>query len=433
MTLDELKGRRIGLLLSGGGAKGAYQIGCWKALRELGLDNFTAIAGSSVGAMNAVLVGTGRLDKAERAWRRLQSADVFCLSIRRALLLPLWIVAALGSEFSPFKITRFADTTAHEHTLWRYAYPITCAAAAAAVWGSRPWLHGQLLVAAAIVAAVCAVAAVLSLAQPLLRPTFLRPVLTTNAPLARTLASAWSDNDAKALQRRGTPVYGVLSTYAPHAGGAHLWGGWAPHYVRLDRLEGPALRRTLLDGCAVPGFFEAGKTADRWVVDGSWTDNVPAAPLFFGDTPPIDVLFVLCLKQTVRLRPRHNSLWGLLVLPVRDRLAATRKEDLRWWAERRWDTYRCAVVAECPEQRSGPKTMPLIVTVAPSRRVGTFLTGTLWFSRRKAADLIDLGERDMRAALARLVTGVPSTAADLSLNPGTDRDSRRAALGLAPS
>lgn len=56
---------RIGLIFDGGGAKGAYQIGVWKALRELGLDRFvTAVAGTSVGGLNAALFVQDDPDKA---------------------------------------------------------------------------------------------------------------------------------------------------------------------------------------------------------------------------------------------------------------------------------------------------------------------------------------------------------------------------------
>ena len=46
-----------GLVLAGGGGKGAYQIGVWKALCQYGLDRkITAISGTSVGGLNAALV-----------------------------------------------------------------------------------------------------------------------------------------------------------------------------------------------------------------------------------------------------------------------------------------------------------------------------------------------------------------------------------------
>jgi len=31
---------RVGLVLSGGGGKGAYEIGVWKAIKELNIDNY---------------------------------------------------------------------------------------------------------------------------------------------------------------------------------------------------------------------------------------------------------------------------------------------------------------------------------------------------------------------------------------------------------
>ena len=46
--------REYGLVLSGGGTKGAYQVGIWKALQELQI-NLKAIAGTSIGALNGAL------------------------------------------------------------------------------------------------------------------------------------------------------------------------------------------------------------------------------------------------------------------------------------------------------------------------------------------------------------------------------------------
>ncbi len=43
--------REYGVVLEGGGAKGAYQIGVWKALLEYGV-KIKAVAGVSVGALN---------------------------------------------------------------------------------------------------------------------------------------------------------------------------------------------------------------------------------------------------------------------------------------------------------------------------------------------------------------------------------------------
>ncbi len=57
----------IGLVLQGGGAKGGYQIGVWKALRELGID-IGGVTGTSVGALNGVMIAQGDFEKAYDIW-----------------------------------------------------------------------------------------------------------------------------------------------------------------------------------------------------------------------------------------------------------------------------------------------------------------------------------------------------------------------------
>lgn len=66
-----------GLVLCGGGGKGAYQIGVWKAMREKGIeDEFCAVSGVSVGALNGALFCLGDLELAEETWKEV-SPDKF--------------------------------------------------------------------------------------------------------------------------------------------------------------------------------------------------------------------------------------------------------------------------------------------------------------------------------------------------------------------
>ena len=60
----------IGLVLSGGGAKGAYEVGVWQALHEAGLaGDVAAVSGTSIGAVNAALFASWPDPKgAERLW-----------------------------------------------------------------------------------------------------------------------------------------------------------------------------------------------------------------------------------------------------------------------------------------------------------------------------------------------------------------------------
>ena len=58
------------LVLSGGGSRGAYEIGAWQALKEMGV-RIDAVYGTSNGALNAALVAQGDADRAVRLWDTL--------------------------------------------------------------------------------------------------------------------------------------------------------------------------------------------------------------------------------------------------------------------------------------------------------------------------------------------------------------------------
>lgn len=64
------------LVLSGGGSKGAYQIGAWKALRKLHI-KFDIVTGTSVGALNGALVTQKSYRKAIKLWKKLNLKVLF--------------------------------------------------------------------------------------------------------------------------------------------------------------------------------------------------------------------------------------------------------------------------------------------------------------------------------------------------------------------
>lgn len=67
--------KEYGLVLEGGGAKGAYQIGAWKALGEAGV-KIKGIAGTSVGALNGALICMGDQAKAEALWENISYSQI---------------------------------------------------------------------------------------------------------------------------------------------------------------------------------------------------------------------------------------------------------------------------------------------------------------------------------------------------------------------
>ena len=68
--------KEYGIVLEGGGARGAYQIGVWKALREAGM-KIKGVAGTSVGALNGALICMDDLGKAEEIWGNMTYSTVF--------------------------------------------------------------------------------------------------------------------------------------------------------------------------------------------------------------------------------------------------------------------------------------------------------------------------------------------------------------------
>ncbi|MFW6285054.1 MAG: patatin-like phospholipase family protein [Bacillota bacterium] len=73
--------RKRGIALAGGGARGAYQIGALKALKETGyLRNIHAVSGASVGSLNAVFIAMDALDEAESLWLSMDEDTLFSTS-----------------------------------------------------------------------------------------------------------------------------------------------------------------------------------------------------------------------------------------------------------------------------------------------------------------------------------------------------------------
>jgi NTE family protein len=65
-----------GLILEGGGAKGAYHVGAYKALKELDI-NIGGIAGTSIGALNGAFLIQGEVKDLEDIWINTKTTDIF--------------------------------------------------------------------------------------------------------------------------------------------------------------------------------------------------------------------------------------------------------------------------------------------------------------------------------------------------------------------
>lgn len=71
-----------GLVLGGGGAHGAYQIGAWQALQEKAI-SFDLIAGTSVGALNGALIAQNDVVAARALWEKIETSQVLAFTYQQ--------------------------------------------------------------------------------------------------------------------------------------------------------------------------------------------------------------------------------------------------------------------------------------------------------------------------------------------------------------
>lgn len=102
---DEISGLgQTVLVLQGGGALGAYQIGVYQALQEAGIEPDWVI-GTSIGAINAALIAGSkpgeRIEKLREFWRRVEHGQIFDWPMAN-LFNPLRTMSAIMSGIPSF-------------------------------------------------------------------------------------------------------------------------------------------------------------------------------------------------------------------------------------------------------------------------------------------------------------------------------------------
>ena len=70
-----MKNGKRAVVLSGGGTKGAYEIGVWRALLELSVD-YQIVTGTSIGSINGAMMAMGDFEEASRVWHGMVMGDL---------------------------------------------------------------------------------------------------------------------------------------------------------------------------------------------------------------------------------------------------------------------------------------------------------------------------------------------------------------------
>lgn len=90
--------KKLGLCLSGGGGKGAYQIGAWQAMHDFGLsDQISAISGTSVGGLNGVMIAQNKFNQAKSMWLNIESRNMLSIQDIPSLASRLGLLTASGA------------------------------------------------------------------------------------------------------------------------------------------------------------------------------------------------------------------------------------------------------------------------------------------------------------------------------------------------
>jgi hypothetical protein len=406
---------RVGLVLEGGGAKGAYSFGCLQAFASAGL-RFDAIAGTSVGALNAAIFAAGHMKFGEEYWKGISHGKVYRPRLRGILCLPLLLLRlGLWKAGNVVGIRGTKSGTVVRYILagsvFMILFSLVCWGLGVIFsweWGLR-WRYGVILhsaIPAVLLAVMFGPGWLDGLGVALLLP----------APLRREVARIAADLDANK-----TPVYVTLCEHKELVDPDHVsctvetTGGdepakqraELPYYVRVNELPPDDRTDAVMASAALPvGVFPPVQLNGLLYTDGGEVDNTPVYPLM--SLIRCDVLVVVRLRPPAGLLPDDTDLGYAAHWSVCDRLMRLRdlsvsdamgmvdaeydgdleKRRTAWWPPR---LFRCREPEWTPRR---------IITIAPKESLGGFMSGTLNFSARKSQRLMLQGRRDALAAIS---------------------------------
>lgn len=333
----ENRARDIGLVLSGGGAKGAYEVGAWQAICEAGLDKrICAMSGTSVGSINSVLFASVMNPKlCERFW--LEVVPHICKPNEK-LELGATLSKPRGEDIAAIK-TRLMEEKAKKLGLkvsdLSVADEEEALSMAVREWKECVALRGMDLVAGSI----SAFGSTNDVLRGFADGEIFRHLLSERIP------GKWAlDN---------------VCVYAT----ALKKGVWHKEVFRLDHQPKERVLDVLLASSSIPLFFDSQRVDGGLYVDGGWErkggDNVPIDPIL-ENHPEVKTIIVVYLADAEHL-----------YAPQRDR------------------------VRKAAEQKN-----VRLVEIIPSSDTGGY-QGVFNTSSYRAKRLIDCGREDAQLALKK--------------------------------
>ena len=385
-----------GLVLEGGGAKGAYALGCLLAFRNQGI-TFDVISGTSVGALNAALASADSLECGKLFWQTL-SFNKVCKPSRRIsmwALFPFHIVAMFLHHIPFFGSIPFSSRQAPKDG---YIYiAIVSGVPLLLFWlfiCAFYWLVNDKTDFIARNIHLTAFMLILSILWAI--PYWLKSKnqsLFTVDPLRRAMDEILHDATLN------TKIYATLAEeqkmFDPDNPGFHYMGHlfgvcqraigqleYVPHYIRLDKLPIDRMTDILTASAAIPFcVFPAVMLNGKEYIDGGFADNIPLFPVL--EYHKCDEVYV------VRLRPNCAGEIAKVWQRVDRRLRVARMDQntckslyYKAMKVRKARSHGDETIypPENVPYRRFPFDTSQIVVISPKRSLGSFLGGTMNFN-----------------------------------------------------
>ena len=389
------------LVLEGGGGKGAYQMGALLALREAN-HRYDLVTGSSVGALNGLLLVTDQLDLGLRYWWNMSWGGVLrfrTLSLISLALQPFYWIGRLfgrhilGTHADPFDgLVRVVAVA----VIWTVvAFPMI--AISNFFGASIPLMLIFYPVVLAVLLSIPYLVVVLGFTAFRPRPlqTLIWEATAKFALQSRLIITLTEDRqsfdpDDPAITTSPGLAYGLTRDTAVSGTKSFPW------YVDAESLSTEDLRAICLATSALPhGIFPAIRWRGKIFIDGGVSDNLPVYPaLNCADVSNLTV---------IRLRP-HKPADIFDAWQTSDRLLRLRDLTIEQSKALRSvpgsaETVRRFWPPVFLPFREPPHVVTQPLVIAPKTDLGGFVFGTLNFSRAKSRQLLQLGWQDCRHAL----------------------------------
>lgn len=251
--------KNYGLVLSGGGAKGAYQIGVWKALDELDLTkHITAVSGASVGALNALMFSHQNRHVATQIWNEVKPEDMLYTDDISKSELVEKALSSLDTQCDLGLHASFLEKLIKLEILTPRFLPV-------------------LSILSPLINAYCRYTDFDYDSIVAMRNLIIYSITEGGLFSQKGLENLITDFFLLSDEKKTIPAYATLAK-----GGSlrcFLSGG-CEEYVRFDKLTLEEQKNLVLASAALPLIYPKMKIGNCEYYDGGWVDNYPTRPLY---------------------------------------------------------------------------------------------------------------------------------------------------------